>query len=183
MDGSISLVVNSGDVIPLNVVVQPIALNVVPQPIQLTVAPTPINLTVTPNPIQLNFSSTVQGPAGRDGAGAATFGSYVAGENITSSSLTHISEIDGKIYLADFEEDRPANSFTIAGCLEGATLSVLRSGLLYGLAGIVPGKQYWLGNVGQVRTTIPDHGVTQGVGTGSSGTEMMVSILEDIDWE
>ena len=53
----------------------------------------------------------VQGRAGRDGidgAGAEQFGPFTAGEAIASSSLTQISSSDGKIYLADYELDRPA---------------------------------------------------------------------------
>jgi len=127
-----------------------------------------------------------QGRAGRDGldgAGAQQFGPFTAGEAIASSSLTHISESDGKIYLADFELDRPANSFTISGFAEGATLSVYHSGLLNGLGGIDPGREYWLGNAGQLRTTCPDHGVTQRCGTGVSATSVIVSLFEDVDWE
>lgn len=130
--------------------------------------------------------TVVQGRAGRDGAdgaGAETIGPFTAGEVITSSSLTHISQSDGKVYLADFELDRPANCFTISGFAEGATLSVYRSGLLNGLGGIDPGREYWLGNAGQLRTTCPDHGVTQRCGTGASATAVIVSLFEDVDWE
>jgi len=130
--------------------------------------------------------TVIQGRAGRDGhdgAGAELVGPFTAGELLTSSSLTHLSLADGKIYLADYELDRPANCFTISGFAEGATLSVYRSGLLNGLGGIDPGREYWLGNAGQLRTTCPDHGVTQRCGTGASATELMVSLFEDIDWE
>lgn len=128
----------------------------------------------------------VQGRAGRDGrdgAGSETFGPFVAGEAITSSSLVHVSEIDGKAYLADYEAERPATGFTISGFAEGASISLYRSGLLYGLSGIVPGKSYWLGSLGQVRDSIPDHGTTQRCGDGVSSTTMIVSVSEDVVWE
>jgi hypothetical protein len=131
--------------------------------------------------IELDLAS--QGMQGNEGPQAGTFGSFVAGENITSSSFTHISEDDGLLYLADFEEDRPANSFTISGCLSGQSLTVLRYGLLYGLGGIVAGKEYWLGIGGQIRTSVPDHGITQSVGVGSTSTAIVVSIEESIEWE
>lgn len=172
------------DPIALNLGADIIALTpTADEAIDLEVNASPINLAVAATVLQLSLAGTVQGPKGEDGAGAQTFGEYVAAENISSSSLTHISEIDGLLYLADYELDRPANSFTIPGCVEGESLGVLRSGLLYGLSGIVPGKPYWLGNSGQVRTTCPGHGVTQRCGDGSSATAIMVSISEDVDWE
>lgn len=169
--------------VPLRLNAAPIELRAASRPIQLRAASTPIELRAAATVMQLRLAGTFQGPRGADGAGAETFGSFEAGETITSSSLTHISEIDGKLYLADYELDRPANSFTVSGCAVGQSLGVYRSGLLNGLAGIVAGKPYWLGNLGQLRTTCPNHGVTQRCGDGASATEVMIALFEDIDWE
>lgn len=179
---TIDLTVGPADPIALNITSTPIELTAGATPVELSVAASPIELDLSATVLKLDLGGTVQGPPGHDGAGAEQFGNYVAGEAITSSSLLHISEIDGLIYLADFELDRRANCFTISGFAEGESLSVLRSGLLNGLAGIVAGRSYWLGNRGQVRTSVPDHGVTQRCGDGASATEIIVSISEDVIW-
>lgn len=179
---SIDLRVGQTERIPLRLNATVIELRIDP-PIRLRPSISPIELRAATTVFPLRLAGTFQGPRGADGAGAETLGPYVAGETITSSSLTHLAEADGLLYLADFELDRPANCFTIAGCTIGQSLTVYRSGLLNGLAGIVPGKQYWLGNAGQLRTTCPDHGVTQRCGDGASATEVIVSLFEDVDWE
>lgn len=175
----IDLTLGPASPIVLNLTTTPIRLMPDASPIELTAEPQPIELNVTPAPIQLVMTGVgAQGPAGA----SLVFGSFVAAEAITSSSLTHVSPVDGLLYLADYTLGRWANSFTIAGCAAGATLTVDRSGLLYGLGGIVPGAEYWLGTAGQVRSTIPSTGITQKVGDGNSTTGLIVDLSENIVW-
>ena len=175
----IDLTLGPASPIVLTVTTTPILLMPDPMPIELTAEPQPIELNVAPAPIELVMTGVgAQGPAGA----SLNFGTYFAAEAIASSSLTHVSPVDGLLYLADYTLGRWANSFTIAGCIAGATLTVDRSGLLYGLGGIVPGAEYWLGAAGQVRTTIPTTGITQKVGDGTSTTGLIVDLCEEIVW-
>lgn len=115
--------------------------------------------------------------------GSSSMGSYIAGEAIRSSSLTHVSPDDGLIYNADRMLDRWANCFTISGCDIGESITVAHQGLLYGLSGIQSGKKYYLGIQGGVTDAIPMDGITQQIGDGASANVIAIEISEPITWE
>lgn len=120
-----------------------------------------------------------QGPAGVAGNLAAVLlGTYECGENISSSSLVHVSPIDSKLYLADSVEGKAAHGFTVPSCLMGIDLEVTRLGTLNGLASLVEGNPRWLGINGQTRATIPSTGLVQYVGTVSALNAVFVNLAE-----
>ena len=148
------------------------------EPIELTVEATVSAPIVTSAEVQI-VTVAEQGPPGIPGeASAAILGTFECGESISSSSLVHLSPIDGLLYRADQAEMLSASGYTIPGASAGASLTIYRLGTLNGLGGLVPGQPRWLGTNGQSRATMPTSGLIQSVGYASDVDQIFVELDE-----
>lgn len=173
-----------------------ITMQAVSEPVRLDVANESTSIDVNSNPLNLTIDATQQasiahaatiqlitasdtGPQGPPGEmSAATLGTFECGEDIDSSSLIHLSPIDGLLYHADYEDLLPAHGFTIPSAMQGETLTVYRLGSLNGLGSLTPGRPRWLGTAGQTRSTAPSTGIIQNVGVAYAADAIFIELQE-----
>lgn len=148
------------------------------QNVETTVADTFASLVTVGSSVVTTLTAQ-QGPRGLPGEmSAAILGTFECGESISSSSLVHLSPIDGLLYRANQEDMLSASGYTIPGASAGASLTIYRLGTLNGLSGLTPGQPRWLGINGQSRATMPTTGLIQSVGYASDVDKIFIELDE-----